>query len=239
MTTTLTPLRDALLITETFGPTFQGEGPSCGQPAIFVRTSRCNLTCGWCDEPRTWDSRRFDLAEHTSRRSVASLANWALSHDTELVVITGGEPLIHQRKLLPLVAALLDAGRRVEFETNGSIVPLPDLLSDRVQFNVSPKLASSGADEKQRLAPDALRTLAQANSVYKFVITAEHREVDLTEAEQLVSTYGLRRVWLMPEGTTRDAVAAGLHALAEPALKRGWGLTTRLHVQLWENEHGR
>lgn len=239
MTTTLTTLREALLITETFGPTFQGEGPSSGQPAIFIRTSRCNLTCGWCDEPRTWDHSRFVLAEHTTRRSVASLAEWALSHDTELVVITGGEPLIQQRKLLPLVATLLDAGRRVEFETNGSIAPLPDLRSDRVQFNVSPKLASSGVDADQRIVPDALSALAQANSVYKFVITSEHREADLAEADQLADTYGLRRVWLMPEGTTRDAVSAGLHALAEPALKRGWGLTTRLHVELWENEHGR
>lgn len=239
MMTTLTPLRDALLITEIFGPTFQGEGPSCGQPAIFIRTSRCNLNCGFCDEPRTWDSRRFDLAEHTSRWSVTSLADWALSHDTELVVITGGEPLIQQRKLVPLVATLLDAGRRVEFEINGSIAPLPDLLCDRVQFNVSPKLASSGVPEKQRIAPEALSVLAQANSIYKFVITAEHREADLAEADQLVNTYGPRRVWLMPEGTTRDAVTAGLHALAEPALNRGWGLTTRLHVELWENEHGR
>lgn len=239
MTTTLTPLRDALLITETFGPTFQGEGPSCGQPAVFIRTSRCNLTCSWCDEPRTWDHSRFDLAEHTTRRSAAGLAKWALSHDTELVVITGGEPLIQQRKLLPLVSTLLDGGRRVEFETNGSIAPLPELLRDRVQFNVSPKLASSGVNEEQRIVPAALSALAEANSVFKFVIATEHREADLAEADQLVGAYGLRQVWLMPEGTTRDVVAAGLHALAEPALKRGWGLTTRLHVLLWENEHGR
>lgn len=43
----------------------------------------------------------------------------------------------------------------------------------------------------------------------------------------------------MPEGTTRAAVTAGLHALADAALKRGWALTPRLHVELWENEHGR
>lgn len=236
MTTTLP---DALLITETFGPTFQGEGPSCGQPALFIRTSRCNLTCSWCDEPRTWDRRRFTLAKHTTRRSAASLAEWALGYDTELVVITGGEPLVQQRKLLPLVRALLDADRRVEFETNGTIAPLPDLMVDGVRFNVSPKLASSRVGMELRVVPDALTALAQANSVVKFVITAEHRDADLAEADNLVSVYGLRRVWLMPEGTTRDALRAGLDELAEPALARGWGLTTRLHVQLWENDHGR
>lgn len=230
---------EPLLITETFGPTFQGEGLSCGQPAIFIRTSRCNQTCGWCDEPQTWDSTRFNLAEHTTRRSVASLAEWALNHSTELVVITGGEPLMQQRKLVPLVRTLLDAGRRIEFETNGSIAPRPDLLHDRIQFNVSPKLASSGVAERRRIVPDALSALAQANSVCKFVITADHRDADLAEADHLAATYGFHRVWLMPEGTTRSAVTAGLHALAEPALQRGWGLTTRLHIQLWENEHGR
>lgn len=237
--TTMLPLRDALLVTETFGPSFQGEGPSCGQPAIFIRTSRCNLNCGWCDEPRTWDANRFNLAEHTSRRSAASLVEWVLTHDTELVVITGGEPLVQQRKLAPLVTRLLDAGRQVEFETNGSIAPIPELLCDRIQFNVSPKLASSGVIESQRIAPEALSALAQANSVFKFVITADHREADLAEAYELVSTYALRRVWLMPEGATRETVVAGLHALAEPALQRGWGLATRLHIELWENDHGR
>ncbi|WP_246076557.1 7-carboxy-7-deazaguanine synthase QueE [Amycolatopsis cihanbeyliensis] len=232
-------MRDALLITETFGPTFQGEGPSCGQPAIFIRTSRCNLTCDWCDEPRTWDHSRFNLAEHTSWQSIADLTDWVLSYDTDLVVITGGEPLLQQYRLVPLVAALLEAGRRVEFETNGTIVPVQDVRLDQVQFNVSPKLASSGIPAQRRIVPEALNALPQTNTVFKFVITAEHREADLAEADHLVDTYGLRRVWLMPEGTTRDAVTSGLQALAEPALKRGWGLTTRLHVQLWENAHGR
>jgi 7-carboxy-7-deazaguanine synthase len=239
MKTGPTPPPEALLITETFGPTFQGEGPSCGQPALFIRTSRCNLTCTWCDEPRTWDRSRFDLADHTTCRSVAGLAEWVLDQDTELVVITGGEPLLQQHRLLPLVTTLLDADRRVEFETNGTVSPLPDLWCEGVRFNVSPKLASSGVPTRRRIVPAALDTLAQTNSVYKFVITAEHRESDLAETGELVDTHGLRRVWLMPEGTTRDAITTGLHALAEPALTRGWGLTTRLHIQLWENEHGR
>lgn len=239
MTVTVPPRRGELLITETFGPSFQGEGPSCGQPAIFIRTSRCNLTCNWCDEPRTWDHRRFNLAEHTSWRPITDLTAWALSHDIELVVITGGEPLIQQHRLVPLVTVLLDAGRRIEFETNGTIAPVPELHHDRVQFNVSPKLASSGVAMPRRIVPEALNALARANSTYKFVITAEHRDADLAEADELATTYGLRPVWLMPEGTSRASVTAGLHALAEPALERGWGVSPRLHVELWENEHGR
>lgn len=235
MTTTVPDL----LVTETFGPTLQGEGPSCGQRAVFIRLSRCNLACGWCDEPQTWDRKRFDLAAHTIRRSPVSLAGWALSQNTELVVITGGEPLMQQHKLVSLVDTLLRAGRRIEFETNGTIAPLPDLVSDRVQFNVSPKLASTGVPEARRIVPGALRALAHTNSLYKFVITASHRDSDLAEVEALTHSYGLQPVWLMPEGTTREVVSAGLRALAEPALLRGWNLTPRLHVELWENANGR
>ncbi len=234
MTTTVPDL----LVTETFGPTLQGEGPSCGQRAVFIRLSRCNLACGWCDEPQTWDRNRFDLDAHTVRRSPISLADWALSQDAELVVITGGEPLMQQHKLVSLVNLLLRAGRRIEFETNGTIAPLADLVSDRVQFNVSPKLASTGVPEARRIKPGALQAFAQTNSLYKFVITAAHRESDLAEVETLTHSYGLQPVWLMPEGTTRDVVSAGLRALAEPALARGWNLTARLHVELWENANG-
>ena len=55
-----------LLVAERFGverPTFQGEGPSSGVPALFIRLSRCNLTCTWCDTPYTWDTSRFDVVD--------------------------------------------------------------------------------------------------------------------------------------------------------------------------------
>ena len=60
------PASDAgswLIVAECFGvetPTFQGEGPSCGHPALFIRLSRCNLTCARCDTKYTWDWSRFD-----------------------------------------------------------------------------------------------------------------------------------------------------------------------------------
>lgn len=51
-----------LVVSEVFGPTFQGEGPSLGRRAGFVRLGRCNLDCSWCDTPNTWDWSRFDPA---------------------------------------------------------------------------------------------------------------------------------------------------------------------------------
>ena len=63
----LTPADGGLVVAEVFGPTFQGEGPSTGQRAGFVRLGRCNLDCSWCDTPYTWDWERFDPAAATRR----------------------------------------------------------------------------------------------------------------------------------------------------------------------------
>src|SRR2546421_2552641 len=192
-----------LIVAECFGvekPTFQGEGPSCGVPALFIRLSRCNLTCAWCDTKYTWDWSQFDPRKESQRRSVADLLAWALRSAVKLVVITGGEPLLQQTKLIPLVRGLLAAGRRVEFETNGTVVPDQELLVDGVRFNVSPKLANSGVAEAKRIVPAALETfVASDRAVFKFVTRTV---AELDEIGALVDRFGLDPVWVMPEGTT-------------------------------------
>ncbi|MFJ8078235.1 7-carboxy-7-deazaguanine synthase QueE [Streptomyces sp. NPDC096176] len=186
------PTADVSLITaECFGdtqPTFQGEGPSCGVPALFIRLSRCNLTCGWCDTKYTWDWQQFDPRKESTRRPVEHLIAWALASDVELVVVTGGEPLLQQPALIPLVRGLLDGGKRVEFETNGTMVPDPALLVDGVRFNVSPKLSNSGVATDKRIVPSALDAFAASGrAVFKFV---SRTVAELDEIEALIDRYG-------------------------------------------------
>jgi organic radical activating enzyme len=229
-----------LLVAETFGierPTFQGEGPSCGVPALFIRLSRCNLTCTWCDTPYTWDRSRFDLRAGSSSQTVQDLLVWARSSDVELVVITGGEPLMQQRSLAVLVRGLLAAGKRVEFETNGTIAPDPALLVGGVRFNVSPKLANSGVAESKRLAPRALEAFAASGrAVFKFVARTE---ADLDEIDALADQYGLAPVWVMPEGTTPQELIATTRVLADAVAARRWNLSQRLHVMAFAELRGR
>lgn len=229
-----------LIVAERFGievPTFQGEGPSCGQPALFIRLSRCNLTCAKCDTKYTWDWSRFDPRKESAKQPVADLVAWAASSPVELVVITGGEPLIQQSRLIPLVHGLLTAGKRVEFETNGTIAPASELVVDGVRFNVSPKLASFGVEEAKSVVPAALKAFAASGqAAFKFVASSV---ADLDKIAELADTHQLAPVWVMPEGTTADAITVTTRALADPVAARHWHFTTRLHVLAFENARGR
>jgi 7-carboxy-7-deazaguanine synthase len=227
----------SLLVAEVFGPTFQGEGPSAGQQAMFVRLSRCNLRCPRCDTPFTWDTSRYDLRQHSHRLPVADVVDQVLAAAPKLVVITGGEPLLQQPAVTALAQAVDAAGRRVEIETNGTVAP-DDVLAEAVAaFNVSPKLASFSAPGDRTVNPRALRALAGCGrAVFKFVVSTT---TDLAHVAQMVDQFGLSPVWVMPAGTDSDAILAGMRAVAEETLRRGWHLTSRLHILLWEDERGR
>lgn len=229
-----------LIVAECFGvetPTFQGEGPSCGHPALFIRLSRCNLTCARCDTKYTWDWARFDPRKESTKQTVADLVAWVVPSPVELVVITGGEPLLQQRKLAPLVEGLLAAGKRVEFETNGTIAPDPELLLDGVRFNVSPKLQSFGVEETKSIVPAALEAfVATGSAVFKFVASSIS---DLDRIAELAAAHRLAPVWVMPEGTTAEAIVAATRVLADAVAARNWHFTTRLHVLAFADARGR
>ena len=106
-----------LVVSEVFGPTVQGEGPTIGRRAAFVRLGRCNLDCSWCDTPYTWDWDRYDPKVELHERPVAEVVAEVEAMGVDWVVVTGGEPLLQQRRLLPFLLAASDRGWTVEVET--------------------------------------------------------------------------------------------------------------------------
>ena len=228
---------DDLVVSEVFGPTFQGEGPSVGRRAGFVRLGRCNLDCAWCDTPYTWDWERYDPAAELRSEPVEAVLAELEAMAPDRVVITGGEPLLQQRRLVALVEGCAARGWPVEVETNGTIVPDEALAALVDQWNVSPKLANSGVPLDKRIRPAALAALrATGRAAFKLVAT---RPEDLDEVAALVAEHDLAPVWIMPEGTDPTTWLANARALADPVLERGWHLTPRLHVLLWRDERGR
>jgi 7-carboxy-7-deazaguanine synthase len=92
--------------------TLQGEGFHQGRAAYFIRLGGCDVGCVWCDVKDSWD------ADKHPKYSIEQLVTEVKKTATQLVVITGGEPLMHQ--LDALTAALKAAGLQTNIETSGA-----------------------------------------------------------------------------------------------------------------------
>ena len=215
----------------------QGEGVSAGVASTFVRLATCNLRCSWCDTAYTWDWSRFDRAEQTMELSIEAIAGNVLSRAPRNVVITGGEPLIQRRQLLPFVTGLKADGLRLEVETNGTIAP-GELTEGVDQWNVSPKLRHAGNEGLDRLPEAVLRDFAShPNAFFKFVV---QQEADLDEVDALRRQFDIppERIVLMPEGTTAAQLNARSPWLAETCTERGYRFSSRLHILIWGDKRG-
>ncbi len=216
----------------------QGEGPNMGSPSVFLRLATCNLTCSWCDTKYTWDWSQHDYEKEVVSVDTSQVEQRILESTCRRLVVTGGEPLLQQTQLAPLVAALKRQGFQCEVETNGTIIPAPQLVQDIDQWNVSPKLVNSGNPGGRREVPQALEAFAQLSHAYfKFVVAGPE---DIQEVHSMRDRYGLprHRIILMPEGQTRDRVQRGGGWISEVCIKEGFRFSTRLHILLWGDERG-
>jgi len=219
----------------------QGEGPSMGMPVAFMRLSRCNLACVWCDTAYTWHFKG-DERPHRGGVEYDRKANQLSLPEDEVaaritalgqsrLVITGGEPLLQAPALARLLELLPDVS--VEIETNGTTrAPAPlDIRID--QFNVSPKLAHSGNPAELALLPERLDAYAtDPRAWFKFVIA---EPADVEEVLALRDRYRFRpgHVFLMAEGTDSETLREREKWLAPLCVRHGFRLSDRLHIHLF------
>lgn len=104
-------MTDTLPIMEDFY-TIQGEGAFAGQAAYFIRLAGCDVGCVWCDVKESWDESKHPSVE------IDDIVDKAASFPGRLVVITGGEPLMHDLTLL--TKKLKQKGFQVNIETSGA-----------------------------------------------------------------------------------------------------------------------
>jgi organic radical activating enzyme len=95
--------------------TIQGEGHYQGHAAYFIRLGGCDVGCVWCDVKESWDASLHPLV------TITEMVNRTTAAGGKIVVITGGEPAMHD--LASLTAALQQAGLRTHIETSG-VYPL-------------------------------------------------------------------------------------------------------------------
>lgn len=158
-----------------------------------------------------------------------------------IVVITGGEPLLHHKEALfyEFVCELLARGYEVHFETNGTILvdfeKFPAYKS--CVFAISPKLSNSAEPRERRLSFAALRSLRQnaKDSFYKFVISPEF-DAQPEIAEILAACGG--EVYCMPRGADRRELESGAQFCVDFCLKNGYNYSDRLHIRIWGEKDG-
>lgn len=228
----------------------QGEGPSTGKPVAFVRLSRCNLACVWCDTAYTWhfegDNRphrsgeTYDRTANQLALSPQEVAHRIADLGLDRLVITGGEPMLQAGKLAEMLEELDEIwpNTAVEVETNGTVDP-PARFDIRVeQYNVSPKLAHSGNPADLALPEKMLdRWATDPRAIFKFVVASQK---DVAMASALARKHAIlpRRIWLMPEGTDSATLREREQWLAPLCVERGYNLSDRLHIHLFGDTRG-
>ena len=219
-------------ITEIY-KSLQGESTYAGLPCLFVRLTGCNLRCSWCDSEYTFHGGRKmtaeQILEEVSRLSPAG----------GLVEITGGEPMLQERELIPLMQQLLDQHYQVLLETSGER-QLGNVPAAVVKI-VDVKCPDSGEGETFR--PENLHTLSGRDEI-KFVLASR---ADYEFARDFVHRHHLAgrvNAVLFSPAFRKDATGArdSSHCLLDPQQLAEWiiadsvpaRLGLQLHKFIWD-----
>ena len=231
---------DQLWVSERF-VSLQGEGATAGVPSAFLRLGQCNLSCSWCDTPYTWDFEKFDRKQELQTVSFDALVAWLLPLNIRRLIITGGEPLVQHRKLMPFLHLLDQACLKentdlfvIEVETNGTILSGSELSARVNQWNISPKLCSSGQSEKAALKPEVLAQYRVMDRAFlKFVLSDS---ADEQRALRLIAqlSWPKERVIFMPEARDKQSLRERSPRVAQIALREGVLFSSRLHLELYD-----
>jgi 7-carboxy-7-deazaguanine synthase len=221
-----------MYITEIY-KSIQGESTYAGLPCVFVRLTGCNLRCDWCDSEYTFTGGQRKPLEEVLERVEQ------LSPGGGLVEITGGEPMLQEREVVPLMQTLLDTGFTVLLETSGER-PLESVPKGVVKI-VDVKCPNSGASDTFRLQNlDAL----DSKDEVKFVI-ASRGDYDFARAfvtqhilDRRVNAVLFSPAFVKDAAGTRDSS----HCSVDPRELAEWmladnvpaRLSLQLHKFIWD-----
>lgn len=210
--------------------TLQGEGVYTGVPAIFIRMQGCPVGCSWCDTRYTWEktgTRKMPLGDILSKNvesdawgaadpqvliNAIRQCGWTARH----VVITGGEPCIHD--LVPLTTALEEQGMACQIETSGTHEVR---CSVNCWVTVSPKVNMRGGYDV------CSQALKRANEIKHPV--ARQRDVDaLDDLLGQLADEVLPVISLQPISQQEKATTLCIHT----CIARNWRLSIQTHKYL-------
>jgi 7-carboxy-7-deazaguanine synthase len=209
-------------ITEIY-KSLQGESTYAGLACVFVRLTGCNLRCSWCDSEYTFQGGRKMAVEEVwdeVRR---------LSPGGGLVEITGGEPMLQEREVVPLMQLLLGDGYRVLLETSGER-PLERVPADVIKI-VDVKCPNSG--EAETFHVENLETLT-AHDEIKFVLSGR---TDYEFAREFAKRHHLAdrvHALLFSPAFRKDATGSrdSSHCLLDPRELAEWMIEDNVEARL-------
>jgi 7-carboxy-7-deazaguanine synthase len=201
----------------------QGESTYAGLPCVFVRLTGCNLRCSWCDSEYTFSGGHRMTVEEVIEEVEQ------LSPTGGLVEITGGEPLLQEREIVPVMQHLLNAGYTVLLETSGER-PLERVPKGVVKI-VDVKCPNSGEPDTFRM--ENLECLESGDEV-KFVISDR---TDYEFARDFVVAHNLARAVnavLFSPAFGKDASGGRdtSHCLLDPQELAEWMLADNVAARL-------
>ncbi len=161
------------------------------------------------------------------------------------VVLTGGEPLIYANEpiFVEFIDYLISQGHRVTFETNATITP--DFVKypfyKEAIYALSVKLSNSGEPLEKRYKSDVISTIIAnaSGSFFKFSVD-EPSLVSVLEAEidEIISSHPYTSVYCMPLGGDKAHIEANCEAVIEFCKRLGFIYSDRLHIRIWDQNHG-
>lgn len=146
--------------------TWQGEGTHLGRAAFFIRTQGCPVHCPWCDSAGTWHPDY--VPRNVQRLTPDQLVKAAKETQCEFVVVTGGEPTIHD--LSELTHAMHRADLPVHLETCGAY----PIKGDFDWITLSPKWQKQPTPENLRLAHEIKIIVEEPDSIEKWMAAIEN-----------------------------------------------------------------
>lgn len=223
---------------------FQGEGPRAGRLSHFIRFGGCNLSCGFsggwkCDSGYTWDSRNYDLRKEIFPISPEEIMV-LVDGECDDVILTGGEPLMHQKNpdWARLLRMLAFSRKHIAVETNGTIAPSAETATFVRHYSISPKLSNTqhkpGQSAKLADWPDRIK---HQYACLKFVVSSP---ADVREAVAVSDAHGWPRwhVWMMPEGTDTARLQESFGAIARESIDQRVNISHRLQILAFGDTKG-
>jgi 7-carboxy-7-deazaguanine synthase len=240
----------------------QGEGRYVGTPSLFFRFGGCNMRCeGFgckesskdgvevlgCDTVYAVNKEHFAhewIPIEGVHQLLDVLEQYELPSQVD-IVLTGGEPLIYANEsiFIEFLEALVDAGHRITFETNGSLKV--DFEKYPVYkaciFALSVKLSNSGEPHAKRVRGDVINSIAThaKSAFFKFSIDEDSITLGLEEEIEEITRYAPKLpVYCMPVGGSKAEVESNTYGLIEFCKSKGYCFSDRLHIRLWDQNKG-